>query len=71
MTGPAPALRVLRGDPSPEELAAVVVALLALARTRTAPADPAPAPTPLWPVPADAGPSTVSWAGRSPLGWAA
>jgi hypothetical protein len=37
-----PALRVLRGTPTPEELAALVGVLLG----RSAPAAPAPAPTP-------------------------
>jgi hypothetical protein len=38
-----PLVRVLRGDPAPEEVAALVAALL----SRSAPIDPRPAPS-LW-----------------------
>jgi Acyl-CoA carboxylase epsilon subunit len=40
--GPVPYLRVVRGDATPEEIAALVTALAAVAAARTAAAVPAP-----------------------------
>ncbi|MFE9448797.1 acyl-CoA carboxylase subunit epsilon [Streptomyces sp. NPDC006739] len=49
----SPVLRVLRGAPSPEELAAATAVLLDLARRTPAAEEPAPAPTrPTWHRPA-------------------
>lgn len=50
MTGPQPVLRLVRGDASAEELAALVAVLAAAGGGPTAP--PAPGPRPRWNDPA-------------------
>jgi Acyl-CoA carboxylase epsilon subunit len=45
VTGSGPVLRVIRGDATPEEIAAVVAALLSRAAAADAPPPPRPAPS--------------------------
>jgi hypothetical protein len=45
VTAPGPVLRVIRGDATPEEIAAVVAALLSRAAASDAPPPPRPAPS--------------------------
>jgi hypothetical protein len=45
VTDPGPVLRVIRGDATPEEIAAVVAVLLSRAAAADAPPQPRPAPS--------------------------
>ncbi|MFI8520730.1 acyl-CoA carboxylase epsilon subunit [Streptomyces sp. NPDC085481] len=62
-----PAIRILRGTPAPEELAALLLVLQALTAT---PAPQPPPPTPPWPTPTTplTAPPT-SWSARRPRAW--
>lgn len=70
MSGPQPpALRVVRGNPTPEEVAVLTVALMSLARTPAGEPGPARPPHPMWPRAGEAAPATDAWASRPPPGW--
>ncbi|MDQ1008536.1 hypothetical protein QFZ82_003021 [Streptomyces sp. V4I23] len=70
MTGHDPqALRVLRGDPTPEEVAVLTLALLTLARRAAAPAGEPIAAGPRWPRGAEPAPAAGRWAGGARPGW--
>ncbi|MGY1434605.1 acyl-CoA carboxylase subunit epsilon [Streptomyces reniochalinae] len=71
MSADDPTVRILRGEPDPEELSALLVVLMALAgSTPTVPTDTtAPRPAP-WPRPT-ASPPTAAWRARPQPGWRA
>ncbi|WP_037647237.1 acyl-CoA carboxylase subunit epsilon [Streptomyces flavidovirens] len=62
-------LRVVRGNPAPEELAALTVAVLALSRDGAGEQSAATAPYPRWSRGAQAAPADGTWAGRARPGW--
>lgn len=62
-------LRVLHGTPTPEEVAALTLALLALSRQAAEPAGEQTAARPRWPRGADPVPAAGRWAGGARPGW--
>ncbi|MFR9798095.1 acyl-CoA carboxylase subunit epsilon [Streptomyces sp. MS06] len=70
MTGQYPqALRVLRGDPTPEEVAVLTLALFAASRQAAQPAGEQTAARPRWPRGADPVPAAGQWAAGARPGW--
>ncbi|MFH8571822.1 acyl-CoA carboxylase subunit epsilon [Streptomyces sp. NPDC017993] len=70
MSGPqTPALRVVRGNPTPEEVAVLTVALMSLTRASVEEPDPARPPHPMWPRAGEAAPAADAWAARPRPGW--
>ncbi|WP_269853322.1 acyl-CoA carboxylase subunit epsilon [Streptomyces sp. RPT161] len=70
MTGQDPqALRVLRGNPMPEEVAVLTLALLAVSRQAAQCAGNQTDARPRWPRGADPVPAAGQWAGGARPGW--
>jgi hypothetical protein len=63
------ALRVLRGNPTPEEVAVLALALLAVSHRGAQPAGEQTAVRPRWPRGADPVPAAGQWAGGARPGW--
>ncbi|MFD9099134.1 acyl-CoA carboxylase subunit epsilon [Streptomyces collinus] len=70
MTGQDPqALRVLRGNPTPEEVAVLTLALLAVSRHSAQGADEQTTARPRWPRGTDPVPAAGQWAAGARPGW--
>ncbi|MFI5773148.1 acyl-CoA carboxylase epsilon subunit [Streptomyces sp. NPDC051658] len=63
------ALRVLRGNPAPEEVAVLTLALLAVSHQGAPPVGEQTAARPRWPRGADPAPAAGLWAGCARPGW--
>jgi hypothetical protein len=70
VTGQDPqALRVLRGNPTPEDIAVLTLALLAACRPGAQPAHEQTATRPRWPRGTDPVPAAGQWAAGARPGW--